>query len=421
MKKDIKTTSLLKSISQKQLLFGGAIVLGSLVILYVLTRAYIVAEAKESLYHTSFRIEQRLIGNQEVSPLFPFFEIHLVDVIYPDTLKDTLIFDALQQEKELFKVLNTYKNINGKNYHIVTRTIVAEYEDTLVTILITFGVIIILVYLAQFSFNRYLNKTIWTPFFKNLEVVKAFSMSSEQPIQLEASDISEFSELNIEIEALTLKVTTDYQNLKQFNENLSHELQTPLAIIQAKIENMIDGSEDLSQNHLKTLYEIQTNTKRLSKLNKGLILLTRIDNQHFNSVETISVNTIVKEILENLQDILNHKQIGINFSADSEAMISMDKTLADILFTNLIGNAIKHTDPKGNIAIVISDKSFKISNTGNRQITDFEHLFHRFYKENRQSKSLGLGLAIVKKVCDYYNFEVFYKFSNETHQFEILF
>lgn len=421
MKKEIKTTSLLKKISQKQLLFGSAIVLGSLMVLFFLTRAYIIAEAKESLYHTSFRIEQRLIDNQEVSPLFPFFEIHNVEKIYPDTLKDTLIFDALQHEKELFKVLNTYKNIHGKKYHIVTRTILAEYEDTLVTILITFGVIIILVHLAQFYFNRYLNKTIWTPFFKNLEVVKAFSMSSEQPIQLVTSDISEFSELNIQIEALTSKVITDYQNLKQFTENLSHEVQTPLAIIQAKIENMIDGSEDLNQNHLKTLYDIQTNTKRLSKLNKGLILLTRIDNQQFNGIETLSVNTIVKELLENLQDIINHKQIAMEFSSDSEAIISMDKTLADILFSNLIGNAIKHTDPKGNIAIAINTKSFKISNSGNSKIADSDYLFHRFYKENKLSKSLGLGLAIVKKICDYYNFEASYSFSNETQQFEIHF
>lgn len=413
--------SLSKKISQKQLLFGLAIVLGSLTILYFLTRAYIVAEAKESLYHTNFRIEQQLVQQKEVTSLFPLFEIHQVEHLHPDTLKDTIIFDVLQNENELFKELNVYKTINTKNYHIITRTLMVEYDDTLLTILITFGVIIILVYLTQFIYNKNLNRTIWTPFFKNIETLKAFSIRSEQAIQLEASDISEFSELNIEIEALTSKLSTDYHNLKQFTENLSHEVQTPLAIIQAKIENLIDGSKDLEQDHLKTLYDIQDNTKRLSKLNKSLILLTRIDNQQFHDVEAISVNTIIEELLENLKDIWNHKKLEINFSSRSETRILMDRSLADILFSNLIGNAIKYTNANGNITIAITSDSFKISNNGDNKIAGSDQLFHRFYKENKQSKSLGLGLAIVKKICDYYNFELTYTYSNNIHEFEIQF
>ena len=421
MKEQKPTISLLKKIAQKQILFGLGIVLGIFVILYFLTRAYIVAEAKESLHHTSYRIEQLLIQDQKLSSLFPLYEIHHVAELQHDTIKNTLIFDILQNERELFKELNSYKTINGKNYHIVTRTLMAEYDDTLLTMLITFGIMIILVYFAQFIFNKNLNKTIWIPFFKNLEAIKSFSTKSDQPIQLEASNISEFSELNIEIEALTSKVATDYQNLKQFTENLSHEVQTPLAIIQAKIENLIDRSQDLDQDQLKTLHDIQINTKRLSKLNKGLILLTRIDNQQFNSVETISVNAIVVELLENLQDILNHKQISVNLYSISEATILMDKILADILFSNLIGNAIKHTNLKGDIEIEVTANSFKVSNNGDREITASQQLFQRFYKENRQSNSLGLGLAIAKKICDYYNFEMNYAFSDLTHQFEIHF
>lgn len=403
------------------MLFGLGIVFASFIILYFLTRAYIVAEAKESLYHTSYRIEQRLIQDREVSSLFPLYEIHLVDALHADAIKDTLIFDILQSENELFKELSVYRHIHGKNYAIVTRTLMAEYDDTILTMLITFGFIVLLGSVAQFFYNKNLNKTIWIPFFKNLEAIKSFSTKSEHPIQLEPSNISEFSELNIEIESLTSKVATDYQNLKQFTENLSHEIQTPLAIIQAKIENLIDRSQDLNQDQLKSLHDIQTNTRRLSKLNKGLILLTRIDNEQFNAIETVSINLIVTELLDNLQDILTHKQIEVNFSSHSEATILMDKILADILFSNLIGNAIKHTQPNGSISITITANSFKVSNDGPSKITRSEHLFQRFFKESKQFNSLGLGLAIVKKICDYYNFELTYSFSNQTHQFEIRF
>ena len=418
---NLKTTKtpLLKKVTQNQLLFGGIIVILSLVILYFLTRHYIETETQESLDNTNHRIEQMLESNTPVTSLSPWFEVEETSKVKPRSIKDTIIFDELQNENEMFRELNTYKTINGKVYHIVVRELLVEYSDTLNSILISFAIIITLIILSQFLYTKYLNKMIWKPFFQNLETIKSFSVHSSKPIKLQDSDILEFSDLNFEVENLTTKVISDYQNLKQFTEDISHEVQTPLSIIQVKIENLLNDSKNLDEAYVSVLNDIQKNTKRLSKLNKGLILLTKIENQQFNMLETIDINEIIKSLLENLEDILNIKNININFNESANLQLQMDKVLAEVLFSNLIGNAIKHTDKDGDIEIFVYKSQFIIRNSGEKEIANSNQIFNRFYKANKHSHSLGLGLAIVKKICDYYGFIILYNFNNGKHEFEV--
>ena len=412
---------LLKKISQKQLQFGLIVVFASLIFLYFLTRHYIVTETLESLTNSEFRIEQQLKHNNTVTSLPPIFEVYEVKTLKPQIIKDTLIFDELQNEDELFKELSTYKSINGKNYQIITRAITVEYDDTLFSILIVFGIIISLIYLAQYVFNKQINKVIWQPFFHNLDAIKNFSIQSNKALELKPSDVLEFSELNTQLELLTNKVATDYQNLKQFTEDLSHEVQTPLAIIQAKIENLIDDSNSLGEQQMTVLNDIQKNTKRLSRLNQGLILLTKIDNQQFAELESIEVNHTINSLIENVQDISDIKNISIGLKSEENLEITMNKVLADVLFSNLLVNAIKHTPKNGAIEIILQNDSFSIYNSGKSAATNASKLFQRFYKEDKSSPSLGLGLAIVKKICDYYQFDIQYSFEDHQHCFNINF
>ncbi len=400
-------------------MFGGMIVLLSLAILYFVTRHYIEAETQESLNNTIYRIEQLLETNKNVTSLPPWFEVEETTKIKARFTTDTIIFDELQNENEMFRELNSYKTINGKNYHITVRELLVEYNDTLISILISFAIIITLVILSQFFYGKYLNKMIWKPFFQNLETIKSFSIHSNKIIELQPSDVLEFSELNSEVISLTTKAVADYQNLKQFTEHISHEVQTPLAIIQVKIENLLNDSKDLDEQSISVLNDIQKNTKRLSKLNKGLILLTKIENQQYNALELINMNQIVQNILENLEDISDIKHLNISYEASEILQVQMDKTLADVLFINLIGNAINHTNKNGDIEIFIFKNRFIIRNSGIQEIENSQNIFNRFFKANEHSSSLGLGLAIVKKICDYYGFALHYDYINKKHQFTI--
>src|SRR5690606_4470272 len=169
----------------------------------------------------------------------PITQLKKVQHIRPEILKDTIIYDPSQDEMEAFRELSTYKEINGQTYKITVRNLVVESEDILVAIVFSNITIFVLAFLFLFFFNTTKNIKLWNPFFTNLEQMKKFSLSSNEEIQLVDSDVLEFSELKDEILLLTSNVKNEYENLKQFTENVSHEMQTPLAIIQAKIDNII--------------------------------------------------------------------------------------------------------------------------------------------------------------------------------------
>ena len=247
--------------------------------------------------------------------------------------------------------------------------------------------------------------------------MKKFSLSSNEKLNLVDSDVLEFSELKEEIELLTTKVMNDYQNLKQFTEDVSHEMQTPLAIIQAKIDNIIN-EHNINDKQFEQISSIQKDIQRLKNLNQRITLITKIDNNQFIRIEEVNVTKLLEEKIENF------KEMAIDYiSLDSkiELIVSMDFYLADILINNLISNAIKHSGEEKKILIVANANTLTISNYGQTRLQHPEKLFQRFYREQNSIKSTGLGLAIVEKICQLYGFDVLYRFADSQHIFEIHF
>ena len=342
-------------------------------------------------------------------------EIERVSLLGVERLKDTLIFDPSQDELEEFRELTTYSDIDGKKYRITVRTLVEESEDILVAVVVSYLVIILLVFIFLFYFNKAWNQKLWFPFFNNLEQMKRFSLTSDRPIAFMDSDILEFSELNYEITALTDKVRSDYKNLKKYSEDVSREMQTPLPIIQAKIENIFNG-DNLSDVQFEHLTSIQKDIQRLTQMNKRLTLLTKIENQQFSNPQLLDFNLQVKQRIENFSEIYPSK---INLNEKSQMQLTMDTYLADVLIDNLLSNALKHTIEPGLVTITIEEDIFSVTNEGAQGILNPKKLFPRFYSETSHKKSMGLGLAIVKKICDLYGFGVTYVFKEGKHVFTI--
>ncbi|MBT8183703.1 MAG: HAMP domain-containing histidine kinase [Eudoraea sp.] len=412
-----KKIKLLKKSSRNYLVTGVILMVLSLVTLYFLTQYFIRDETDEALNSTLYRIEKLLEEKQPITSVQPLIDIQKTAFRGATSLKDTLIMDPLEGEEEIFRQLSAYKDINGTTYKISIRTLLVESEDILLAILASYIGIITLIFLAQFYFSRRNAKVIWKPFFENLDRVKEFSLHSNKKISFVETDIMEFSELNSELQTLTDKVILDYKNLKQFTEDISHELQTPLAIIQAKIGNFIDDNE-ISTNQFKLLSEIQQNVQRLSGLNKKLVLLAKIENQQFMASETINITDHLTKAVEHFQEM---SSIPINYTPSRKIEIRMDATLAQVLVDNLISNAVKHCSKEGSINVDTIDNTIIIANSGNKSIAEPEKLYDRFYQESVSKKSLGLGLAIVKKICDSYNLKIDYRFENKFHYFRIQF
>tara|TARA_R110002074_G_scaffold197610_15_gene365016 strand:+ start:6219 stop:7481 length:1263 start_codon:yes stop_codon:yes gene_type:complete len=415
MNNQTKKIGLLRKTSKTFLSIGVVLMLFSTVALYFYVRNLLQSEIEEELRSTEARIESSISGNNPIYQLPPMVEVIEVSNLGLEHLKDTLIYDPSQNEIEDFRELTTYSKINNHNYRITVRTLIVESEDILIAFIISYLIVILSVFVFLFYFNKSRTQKLWTPFFKNLEQMKLFSLTSDTPISLMDSDILEFSELNTEITTLTDKVRSDYKNLKQFTEDVSHELQTPLAIIQAKIDTIING-EELNDLQFEQLSSIQNDIQRLKQLNKKLGLISKIENDQFTNISPCNLNIILKDRIENLSELYPSE---ILFESNEDVVLLMDAHLAEVLCDNLLSNAIKYSLPNTPIKVILEKELFSVKNKGKRAILKPDQLFQRFYKESDEVKSTGLGLAIVKKICDLYDFQPSYRYTNNEHQFTI--
>ena len=409
----LKKITLIKKTSKTFLLTGFVLALLSSFAFYFYTKHLLKNEVEEVLYSTEARVVDAIENKKTIYSLPPVTEVTIVKKLKKQVLKDTIIYDPSQDEMELFRELSTFKNINGTNYQITVRNLVVESENFLWAIALSNITIFILAFLFLFYFNTKRNLKLWKPFFMNLEQMKRFSLTSKEPLKLVESDVLEFSELKNEITLLTNKVKTDYENLKQFTENISHEMQTPLAIIQGKIDNLINEHE-INDKQFSQVTSIQKDIQRLKQLNKKITILTKIDNNQFLTIENVKFTDLINEKIESFKEM---QFATILHTSKNELLVSMDSYLADILINNLISNAIKH-GKKGEETIIFSNEStLTISNFGEKALINPENLFLRFYRESKEKQSTGLGLAIVKKICDFYGFSLSYHHKEQKHFF----
>ncbi|MGB3776556.1 MAG: HAMP domain-containing sensor histidine kinase [Leeuwenhoekiella sp.] len=408
---------LLRKASKTFLLSSTFIMVVSAMALYFYTSYLLRDEIEEELFSDKDRIERLLITDPDLKGIPPIMTVEKVSEPEHEQLIDTLIYDPLQDEIELFRQLSGTKVINGQRYRVAVRVMVIESENILFAIVFTFLTIISLAFVFLFYLNRTRNEKLWKPFFINLEKLKEFSLSTNGNLDFVDSDILEFDDLNQEMESLTQKVKADYSNLKQFTEDVSHEMQTPLAIMQAKIETLINGG-GISDKQYEELSSLQNDIQRLNQLNKKLNLLAKIDNDQYAAKEIIAFDQIVVSCIENLRELTD---IQIVQSLDHDVALKMDQYLASVLINNLLSNAIKHSVDGYPIEVYLTREHLRVSNTGKDALNHPERIFERFYRESNRVDSTGLGLSIVKRICDYYDFAISYNFRENKHIFEVTF
>ena len=311
-------------------------------------------------------------------------------------------------------------NIGGINYKVRVLKSQQETEDLIQLIAgITIALVLLLLFIL-FIANRFLLHKLWNPFNKTIEELKNFEVHANKPLSLHNSNIDEFNDLNNAVLKMSDTVKKDYNALKSFTENASHEIQTPLAIIQSKLELLVQG-ENFTSVQLKNIQTINDEIGRLSKLNKSLLLLTKIENNQFIEQEQIELSKIIYKLLNNFEELFDAKKITIKKEISNDATVLMNETMAEILISNLITNAIKHNENGGTIDILLNDETLIIKNNGKKLNGNPSELFERFRKDSTKSESLGLGLSIVKKICDRYHFSIEYKSRDNMHVIELRF
>lgn len=391
---------------------------------YFLVERMIYQEVEERLRveRRDFEHYVRTHGMWEESCYFVEDKISLAAVT--DTLtalqpfKDTLMDNRYNMQLIPFREHTFYSSVGDGLYKVVIRKSLIESRSLLksitVTLLITLSIGLVLLYL----FQRRLSKVLWRPFYHTLAKAKAFDVSDGSALNLDTESIHEFNELNSELSKMTEKISKDYSSLKEFTENASHEIQTPLALINSRVEELIQ-ERSVAPKQMSWIQDIHESTLRLSRLNHALLLLSKIENGQFYEREPVDVNSLIKSKLLAMEEIFNLKGIATSLTQDGTLILQMNAILADIIFTNLLNNAVKHNVKGGRIDIRIYATQFVIENTGEPLKENPEVLFERFRKHNQSSNSLGLGLAIVKKISDSHKLKISYTYRALLHTFTL--
>lgn len=379
-------------------------------------------EAVETLYAKKHEVEQYISKNHKLPESISFEElVSFTESQTPinERLSDQFIYISSEEEKLPYKQLYFNILLEGKNYICTISTSLLEADDLIETIFKSFAIIIAMLIAVFISINFLFSRVVWTPFFKILKQINDYDIDKHQILAITPNATTEFQQLNEAIVKMTRKISNDFNNLKAFTENASHELQTPLAIIKNKTELLLQ-TEGLTDEQAKQIIEINQTASRLSKLNQTLLLMSKIENNQFSFNEILDFTQVVVNKLKQFEDLIEMKQLTLITSLEN-VQIKIHPILAEIIVSNLLSNAIKYTAERGEIKLELTIEGFKISNQGEALKASTDKLFTRFYKENEDADSTGLGLALVKQIAVINKHNLSYEFMNNYHTFKYYF
>lgn len=338
-----------------------------------------------------------------------------------DTYLDTAVFMMNEQDFEPVRMLRSAFERNGRYYELKVISSMVEEDDLVEDLFWSLVWLYLILLLTLVLINSLLLRKIWKPFYLILENLKEYRLGSREKFPVVETNIAEFSELKRVANNLISNASQTFENQKAFTENASHELQTPLAIALNKLEHLIENA-DLGKVPTEGLAEVIAVLERIKRLNKSLLLLTRIENKQFVENEEVSIGQLLRDILEESDDYIRFRNLVADSLFTEEKTLNMNTDLARILFSNLIKNALVHNTEGGAVSLELSASSLRISNTGSKEALHPDKIFTRFYKSEAKKESTGLGLSIVKAISDLYGFRVEYQYQSPSlHVVELFF
>ena len=317
------------------------------------------------------------------------------------------------QANEYRLLVTSYYTIHGEHYRVTTYSFIPSFYQLLPGVVDSFQWILLLLLVLVVISAGLISKYILAPFKRTMRVIQSFDLKQKAAVRLPATRTSEFRELNTFLKRMTEKAQEDYQSLKEFTENASHELQTPTAIIRGKLDLLMES--DIRDEQAILIAEMQNALERLSRIHSSLTLLTKLENQEYDVSEPVNMSSLVKAALGSLEELIEMKSLRLECKIAENVYVPLHPALADLLVMNLVGNAIRHNSGEGWIVVNLTKDGLVISNSGREPQVPVAELFERFKKGNPGGDSIGIGLAIVRQICDLSGFTVQYQFRDGVH------
>lgn len=386
-------------------------------LLYVMLRELVEEEMLEQLDLQAQMIAEELHRGKTVS--YPLVEI---TPITPGTagttvVGDTLIYDYLLKHDEDYKYLKTDKQVGDDAYRIMVMTTYIGWNNYSRTIFIFLSGAAFLFILAGVFLNLVLNRRLWAPFFFNLRQLNAYSLSRDEAVVFKTSAVNEFSEMTETLEKLTERSRREYRALREFTENAAHEIQTPLGIIQSKLDRL-SQMQQVDENISSLIVQARAAVERLRRVNKSLLLLAKLDNNTYAEKETVRADELIQQQYGHMEELFDGKNIAVTLQLQM-LQTRCNRYLAEVLISNLFANALHYTPESGAFTVSTSVHTLVFENTGAAITFAPEELFDRFKKGDQHSQSTGLGLSIVKQICVVNGWDIEYHYAEGKHCFTI--
>ncbi len=359
------------------------------------------------------------------SPVFrittPEFSIHPADgpADAQPLLKTIMQYQEIEHKEVPYRQLEQVIRIREKFYSLTIRKSLIEKDDLIKNIALVMALAFIGLLLFTILVNRLISRRIWRPFYQSLDKMEKLQLEEMHDLSFPDTTVTEFNRLNEVLLNATSRIYHDFVIMKELTEDAAHEMQTPLAIAQNRLELLLQD-EELQPDQMRSIAKTHEALQRLSHLNHNLLFMAKIGNKQFVPAGNISIHAVLQKHLRLFEELIKDKDLLVSTDISGDLSLLLHPLLADTLISNLLGNAIKYNYPKGTITIQLTTQLFSICNTSEYPPIPAPQLFQRFKKNaSNLENSNGLGLAIVKKITDTNNLKVYYIYKEHQHHFII--
>lgn len=335
------------------------------------------------------------------------------------TFSDTALFNRFEHEMEPFRQLRFPVTMRGQRWLVSVSASTVEHHDLVLILAVLLATMFALLLLVMLWVNGVVSRQVWQPFFETLEKMRRFRLADHATLTLERSSVEEMQELNTTLENLARQVRREYLTVKKFTENASHELQTPLAVIQSKVEILLQD-DALNESQAQQINIIGQSARRMTRLNQSLLLLTKIENHQFTERQTVALKSLLEKKLIWLEDFIAEKRLELQTSL-AEKNLEINPFLAETLVSNLLSNAVKHNVEGGLLRVILNASGLMVENSAAPPEGSAPDLTARFARGNPRSEGVGLGLAMVLEICEQQGFGLETAFKDELWRVRVLF
>ena len=332
---------------------------------------------------------------------------------------DSVFYIKETDENEPARFLKTiFRDREGRCFELIVATPTFEKDDLIGTILWWILALYLILLLTVVVIALVVLQKSMRPLYKILDWLNAYTPGKAHGRLAIDTDIQEFRQLEKVTTEATDRSDNAFEKQKQFIGNASHELQTPLAVLGGRIDWMLDN-DSLGEESVGELVKMKRELGHIVRLNKTLLLLTKIDNDQFPEQTDVNLSSMVLSQKELYEEIFSSKKISCSVQVpDEPVIIRMNETLASILVTNIIKNAFVHSPEGGTVTLTLTENGLVVANSGDSPL-DQGRIFDRFYQGAKKDGSTGLGLALAKTIADRNGLRLTYSYENGMHLFRI--